>query len=140
MQTWVSRPLEQVYAVIFIDAMMIKVRDGQVANRPIYAAIGVTLSGEKDVLGLWEGTGDAGAKILMSVLTDLRNRGVKDLFFVVCDAEWFARGGRDRVAADRRPNVHQSDPQHVPARLQMGLGRPQARRESDLHRRERQRH
>ena len=64
---------------------MVKVRDGQVANRPIYAAIGVTLGGEKDILGLWAGTGGEGAKFWMSVLTDLRNRGVKDAFFVVCD-------------------------------------------------------
>ena len=64
---------------------MVKVRDGQVANRPIYAAIGVSLAGEKDVLGLWAGTGGEGAKFWMSVLSDLRNRGVKDTFFVVCD-------------------------------------------------------
>lgn len=57
-----------------------KVRDGQVANRPIYAAIGVSLAGEKDVLGLWAGAGGEGAKFWMSVLTDLRNRGVKDTF------------------------------------------------------------
>jgi transposase-like protein len=49
--TWASRPLDEVYAAIFIDAIMVKVRDGQVANRPNYAAIGVTLGGEKDVLG-----------------------------------------------------------------------------------------
>jgi len=85
MQTWVARPLEQVYAAVFIDAIMVKVRDGQVANRPVYAAIGVTLAGDKDVLGLWAGTGGEGAKFWMSVLTDLRNRGVKDTFFVVCD-------------------------------------------------------
>ena len=85
MQTWSTRPLNEVYAAIFIDAIMVKVRDGQVANRPIYAAIGVSLSGEKDVLGLWAGTGGEGAKFWMSVLTDLRNRGVKDTFFVVCD-------------------------------------------------------
>jgi len=85
MQTWVARPLEPIYAAIFIDAIMVKVRDGQVANRPVYAAIGVTLGGEKDVLGLWAGTGGEGAKFWMSVLTDLRNRGVKDTFFVVCD-------------------------------------------------------
>jgi len=64
---------------------VVKIRDGQVANRPVYAAIGVTLAGEKDVLGLWAGTGGEGAKFWMSVLTDLRNRGVKDTFFVVCD-------------------------------------------------------
>jgi transposase-like protein len=85
MQTWASRPLDEVYAAIFIDAIMVKVRDGQVANRPIYAAIGVNLRGEKDVLGLWAGTGGEGAKFWMSVLTDLRNRGVRDTFFVVCD-------------------------------------------------------
>jgi putative transposase len=75
----------QVCAAVFIDAIVVKVRDGQVASRPIYAAIGVTLAGEKDILGLWAGTGGEGAKFWMSVLTDLRNRGVKDVFFVVCD-------------------------------------------------------
>jgi putative transposase len=64
---------------------VVKVRDGQVANRPIYAAIGVSLAGEKDILGLWAGTGGEGAKFWMSVLTDLKNRGITDVFFVVCD-------------------------------------------------------
>ena len=85
MQAWQARPLDEVYAAVFIDAIVVKVRDGQVANRPVYAAIGVTLAGEKDVLGLWAGTGGEGAKFWMSVLTDLRNRGIKDVFFVVCD-------------------------------------------------------
>ena len=53
MQAWTARPLEVVYAAIFIDAIVVKIRDGQVANRPIYAAIGVTLAGERDILGLW---------------------------------------------------------------------------------------
>jgi transposase-like protein len=85
MQDWAHRPLDEVYAAVFIDAIIVKVRDGQVANRPIYAAIGVTLEGEKDILGLWAGTGGEGAKFWMSVLTDLRNRGIKDVFFLVCD-------------------------------------------------------
>jgi transposase-like protein len=85
MQDWAHRPLDEVYAAVFVDAIMVKIRDGQVANRPIYAAIGVTLQGERDVLGLWAGTGGEGAKFWMSVLTDLRNRGVKDAFFLVCD-------------------------------------------------------
>ena len=85
MNDWSRRPLDEVYAAVFIDAIQVKVRDGQVANRPIYAAIGVTLAGEKDVLGLWAGTGGEGAKFWLSVLTDLRNRGVKDVFFLVCD-------------------------------------------------------
>jgi Transposase and inactivated derivatives len=85
MASWCSRPLDGVYAAIFIDAVMVKVRDGQVANRPVYAAIGVSLEGEKDILGLWAGTGGEGAKFWMSVLTDLKTRGVRDVFFVVCD-------------------------------------------------------
>jgi transposase-like protein len=85
MSDWCNRPLDGVYAAIFVDAVMVKVRDGQVANRPIYAAIGVSLAGDKDILGLWAGTGGEGAKFWMSVLTELRNRGVKDVFFVVCD-------------------------------------------------------
>jgi putative transposase len=84
------RPLDGVYAAIFIDAIVVKIRDGQVANRPIYAAIGVTLDGEKDILGLWAGTGGEGAKFWMSVLTDIKNRGVTDMFFLVC-------GGLQRV-------------------------------------------
>jgi putative transposase len=85
MNDWAVRPLEAVYAAVFIDAIVVKVRDGQVANRPFYAAIGVTLAGERDILGLWAGAGGEGAKFWMAVLTDLRNRGIKDVFFLVCD-------------------------------------------------------
>jgi len=98
MQAWSSRPLQGVYAAIFIDAIMVKVRDGQVGNQPFYAAIGVDLNGRRDVLGLWAGTGGGGesAKFWMNVLTDIRNRGVKDTFFVVCDG---LKGLPDSVAA-----------------------------------------
>jgi putative transposase len=85
MNDWANRPLDAVYAAVFIDAIHVKVRDGQVANRPVYAAIGVTVDGHKDVLGLWMGTGGEGAKFWMSVLIDLKNRGVADVFFLVCD-------------------------------------------------------
>jgi transposase-like protein len=85
MQDWAARPLDSTYAAVFIDAIVVKVRDGQVANRPFYAAIGVSLAGERDILGLWAGSGGEGAKFWMSVLTDLRNRGIKDTFFLVCD-------------------------------------------------------
>ena len=85
MQDWAARPLDEVYAAIFIDAIVVKVRDGQVANRPIYAAIGVSLDGHRNVLGLWAGKGGEGAKFWMSVLTDIRNRGTRDVFFLVCD-------------------------------------------------------
>jgi len=85
MTEWAARPLDAVYVAVFVDAIMVKVRDGQVANRPVYAAIGVTVDGGKDVLGLWAGTGGEGAKFWMSVLVDLKNRGVRDVFFLVCD-------------------------------------------------------
>ena len=86
MQSWTSRPLVPIYAAVFIDAIYVKVRDGQVGNRPFYAAIGVDLNGRRDVLGLWAGTGGGeSAKFWMNVLTDLKNRGVHDVFFVVCD-------------------------------------------------------
>ena len=57
MTEWLNRPLEKVYPVIFIDAMVVKVRDGQVANKPVYVVIGVTVDGERDFLGLWAGDG-----------------------------------------------------------------------------------
>jgi transposase-like protein len=86
MQAWTSRPLLGVYAAIFIDAIYVKVRDGQVGNQPFYAAIGVDLQGHRDVLGLWAGHGGGeSAKFWMSVLTDVKNRGISDVFFVVCD-------------------------------------------------------
>ena len=86
MSAWASRPLLPVYAAVFIDAIYVKVRDGQVANQPFYAAIGVDLAGRRDVLGLWAGGGGGeSAKFWMSVLTDLKNRGVRDIFFLVCD-------------------------------------------------------
>jgi len=64
MNDWAARPLDDVYAAVFIDAIVVKVRDGQVANRPFYAAIGVSLDGERDILGLWAGTGGEGATFL----------------------------------------------------------------------------
>jgi transposase-like protein len=86
MVAWQSRPLDRVYPVLLIDAIVVKVRDSQVANRPVYVAIGVNLDGERDVLGLWLGpSGGEGAKQWMSMLTELRNRGVTDALIVCCD-------------------------------------------------------
>ncbi len=82
---WQNRPLDRVYPVIFIDAIMVKIRDGQVANRPVYTAIGVTVDGQRDILGLWVGTGGEGAKYWLQVLTEIKNRGVDDVCIVVCD-------------------------------------------------------
>lgn len=87
MNEWCSRPLLPLYAAVFIDAIYVKVRDGQVGNRPFYAAIGVDLAGHRDVLGIWAGSDGRGesAKYWMSVLAELKNRGVQDVFFIVCD-------------------------------------------------------
>ena len=62
MADWQNRPLDRVYPVVFIDALVVKIRDGQVTNRPVYTAIGVTVEGERDILGLWVGSGGEGAK------------------------------------------------------------------------------
>jgi putative transposase len=85
MAEWRNRPLDRVYPVLFVDAIMVKVRDGQVTNRPVYVVIGVTVNGERDILGLWAGDGGEGAKFWLSVLTEIKNRGVADVCIVVCD-------------------------------------------------------
>jgi transposase-like protein len=83
---WQSRPLDRVFPVVFIDALMVKIRDGVVANRPVYLAIGIDCEGDKQVLGLWVGpsTGES-AKFWMSVLAELKGRGVADVCIVCCD-------------------------------------------------------
>jgi len=101
---WQSRPLDAVYAVIFIDAINVKIREGQVANRPVYLALGVTADGERDVLGLWAGEhGDGeGAKYWLRVLSEIKNRGVRDVCMLVCDG---LKGLPDAVSAGgRRPS------------------------------------
>jgi putative transposase len=87
MAAWQSRPLDAVYPVLFIDCVHVKIRDGQVANRPIYLALAVTVDGTRDILGLWAGEhGDGeGAKYWLRVLTEIKNRGVADVCMLVCD-------------------------------------------------------
>jgi putative transposase len=87
MAEWQSRPLDPVYAVVFIDAIQVKIREGQVANRPVYLALGVTADGTRDILGLWAGEhGDGeGAKYWLRVLSEIKNRGTRDVLMVVCD-------------------------------------------------------
>lgn len=76
LSAWRTRPLDRVYAVLLIDCIYIKIRDGAVANKPVYIAVGINLDGDRDVLGMWVGTGGEGAKQWMTWLTELRNRGV----------------------------------------------------------------
>jgi len=110
MAAWQSRPLDRVYPVLFIDAVFVKVRDGQVANRPVYVAIGVTVDGERDILGLWAGTGGEGAKYWLQVLTEIKNRGVEDVCIVVCDG---LSGLPDAIEATWRQAITQTCVLHL---------------------------
>jgi hypothetical protein len=86
MREWQARPLDAVYPVIIVDAVYLKVREGTDANRPVYVVMGVNLEGYRDVLGLWLGpTGGEGAKHWLTVLTELKNRGILDACIVCCD-------------------------------------------------------
>lgn len=86
------------HVAVFVDAIHVKVRDGAVQNRPFYAAIGVDLHGHRDVLGIWAGTPGAGesAKYWIQILIELKNRGVQDIFYLVCDG---LKGMPDSVGA-----------------------------------------
>jgi putative transposase len=82
---WQSRALEPIYGIVYLDALYVKMRhEGRVENRAVYVAIGVDLEGQKDVLGLWCSANE-GSKFWLSVLTDLKNRGVKDMLIVCVD-------------------------------------------------------
>jgi putative transposase len=84
-QQWQSRPLEALYPIVYLDALFVKMRhEGRVENRAVYLAVGVRMDGFKDVLGLW--TADTeGPKFWLSVVTELRNRGVQDIFIACVD-------------------------------------------------------
>jgi putative transposase len=92
-RAWQSRPLDPVWAVVFLDAIMVKVRDNQVVqNKPAYLAVGIDGDGEKHVLGIWlaktapqTATAGEGARFWGSVMADLRNRGVRDILIACCD-------------------------------------------------------
>lgn len=86
LKEWQNRPLDSVYPIMYIDALVVKVRtNGTVINRPAYLAVGVDVEGRKHVLGVWLGDGGEGAKFWLHVLTELRQRGIVDVLFVCCD-------------------------------------------------------
>jgi transposase-like protein len=83
---WQNRPLDPVWPIVYIDALWVKIRNGSVANRPVYLAVGVDLDGCKHILGLWIGPGEGeGARFWMSVLAELKNRGIADVLICCCD-------------------------------------------------------
>lgn len=84
-RAWQSRPLDAVYPIVYLDALFVSVRDGgQVQKRAFYVALGVQVDGRRDVLGLWA-AGNEGAKFWLSILTELKNRGVEDVLFICAD-------------------------------------------------------
>jgi putative transposase len=84
-KAWQSRPLNDVYPILYLDALVVKIREGaHVQNRAIHLAIGVTLEGTKEVLGMWT-TANEGAKFWLQVLTEVKNRGVRDVFIACVD-------------------------------------------------------
>lgn len=107
---WRSRPLDRVYAVVFIDAIVVKIRDGAVANRPVYVAVGVSLDGDRDVLGMWVGTGGEGAKQWLVYLTELKNRGIADVLFICSDG---LKGIGEAIGATWPAAIHQSCVVHL---------------------------
>jgi putative transposase len=84
-KAWQDRPLDAVYPIVFMDALRVKIRDnGHVINKAVYMALGVNLDGNKEVLGLWVAK-EEGAKFWLKVVTELKNRGVKDMFIACVD-------------------------------------------------------
>jgi len=84
-RAWQSRPLDAVYPILYLDALQVKVKDqGRVSNKAIYLAIGVNVSGIKEVLGMWVSENE-GAKFRLSISTELKNRGVRDIFIACVD-------------------------------------------------------
>ncbi len=82
---WQSRPLDAIYPIVYLDCIVVKIRqDGQVINKAIYLALGVNLDGQKELLGLWLSERE-GAKFWLNVLTELQNRGVKDVLIACVD-------------------------------------------------------
>ena len=83
-KAWQARPLDSLYPIIYLDCIHVKVREGAVRVKAVYLAIGVTLAGEKEVLGMWLAQTE-GAKFWLQVVTELRNRGIQDIFIACVD-------------------------------------------------------
>ena len=93
---WQNRPLEEIYAIVFMDAIHYKVRsEGRILNKAVYTAIGVSLEGIKEVLGIWVGEAES-AKFWLSVLNEIKNRGVKDILIISVDG---LKGFTDAIAS-----------------------------------------
>jgi putative transposase len=146
-RAWAKRPLEDIYPIVFLDCMVIKIRDGgSVQRRALYLALGVTLEGDRDVLGMWFQEAE-GAKFWMQVLTDLKQRGVRDILICCVDGltgfpeaieaifpattvqtcvvhliraslKYVPRREREQVARDLKPIYTAVDADHAQAELE----------------------
>ena len=84
-KSWQNRTLDEIYPIVFLDALVVKVRhEGRVINKAVHLALGVNLEGKKELLGIWM-TSNESSKFWLSVMTELQNRGVKDIFIACCD-------------------------------------------------------
>ena len=84
-KAWQNRPLDNVYPIVFLDCIVVKSReDGKVTNRSVYLALGVNMEGQKELLGIWIAQSE-GAKFWLGVITELKNRGVKDILIACVD-------------------------------------------------------
>ena len=84
-KSWQNRTLDEIYPIVFLDALVVKVRhEGKVINKAVHLALGVNLEGKKELLGIWMTTNES-SKFWLSVMTELQNRGVKDIFIACCD-------------------------------------------------------
>jgi putative transposase len=96
-EAWQNRPLDAIYPIIYLDAIHLKLRrEGKVVNTAVYIVLGVDLDGHRDVLGHWVGDGGEGANFWLSVVTDLQNRGVQDIFIAAIDG---LQGFKDAIQA-----------------------------------------
>ena len=138
---WQQRPLDDVYPVLFLDALVLKIREGgTVQRRACYLALGVTVDGERDVLGMWFQETE-GAKFWMQVLSELKQRGVADILLCCVDG---LKGFPEAIEAiyprHGRADLHRpSDPAQPPLRAAAGARAGRSRPEADLHRRRRRR-
>ena len=84
-KSWQNRTLDEIYPIVFLDALVVKVRhEGRVINKAVHLALGVNLEGKKELLGIWMTTNES-SKFWLSVMTELQNRGLKDIFIACCD-------------------------------------------------------
>src|ERR1039457_679618 len=136
-RAWQSRPLDPAYAVVFLDAIIVKVRDSQIVqNKPAYLAIGIDADGEKHVLGIWlaktapqAAAAGEGARFWGSVMNDLRNRGVRDILIACCDG---LAGFEDAICAAFPAAVVQRCVVHYPGNPVMPAMHTDCRDASDF--------